>query len=181
MITRNVLRAAALVAAIAVGAPAARAQSPIKLGIAGGLTLPMSDTKEAVENGYNGTVTLAFNAPLIPVGLRVDGMFNELKGKELGNLPNLPNLSVSSVNANLTFNLIPLPVVRVYAIGGVGYYRTEFKDFSDPRNDIGFNAGLGVRLGFLGPQVFAEGRYHRVNTGNDTHIDIVPVTIGVMF
>jgi hypothetical protein len=181
MIIRSTLRATALIAAITVSAAAAQAQSPIKLGIAGGVTLPMDDTKDAVSTGYNGTVTVAFNAPLIPIGLRVDGMFNELQGKELlGGTAKGPKLSVSAVNANVTFNLLPLPIARVYAIGGVGYYRSEVKGF-DSENDIGYNAGIGARLGIGSMQPFVEARYHRVNTGDDTHIDFIPVTIGFLF
>ena len=188
MIVRRALRATALVAALTVGAAAARAQSPIKLGIAGGASLPVGTTADATKLGYNGTVTVALNAPLFPVGLRVDGMFNELQGKEdvsvLG--ADAPDLSVSSVNANLTYTLIPLPVARVYLIGGAGYYRTELKNSGlDPQGKIGYNGGVGVRIGTGSPQTFIEARYHRVNatnaiTGAD-RLEFVPITIGFLF
>jgi len=176
-------RAAAVAAALIVGASAAQAQSPIKLGLAGGLTTPVGNTADFTKAGYNGTVTLALNAPLVPVGLRIDGMFNQLKGKSDDALlgVDLPDLSVSSVNANLTYNLLPLPVARLYLIGGVGYYRTEFKDSGiDAEDNVGYNGGAGLRIGTGRTQIFVEARYHRVDVGGD-RVEIVPVTIGFLF
>ena len=185
MIVRCALRATALAAGLTVGAAAAGAQSPIKLGIAGGASLPVGTTADATEIGYNGTVTVALNAPLFPIGLRVDGMFNTLRGKEAGGLLGVdaPDLSVSSVNANVTYTLIPLPLARVYLIGGAGYYRAEFKDSGlDPVGKIGYNGGVGVRIGTGGAQTFLEARYHRVDQGDDNgRIEFVPVTIGFLF
>jgi hypothetical protein len=180
MTTRTLLRAAAVVLALTAGAPAARAQSPIKLGIAGGAAMPVGNTADLTTTGYNGTVTLALNAPLLPVGLRFDGMFNELRGADEP-LGSQPNLSVSSVNANLTYTLLPLPIGRLYVIGGAGYYRTEFDDDRETQGDVGFNGGAGIRFGSGGRQLFVEGRYHRANTGGNGTIEIVPITIGFLF
>ena len=179
MKTRNLLRAAALVLALTAGTSAAQAQSLIKFGVAGGAAMPMSTTADASQLGYNGTVTLAVKAPLVPVGFRLDGMFNQLQGKEISGLTG-PNVSVSGVSANVTYSLLPLPLASVYVIGGAGYYRSEVKGF-DAQNDMGFNGGVGARLGVGRMQPFVEARYHRVNTGGDTKLEIVPVTIGFMF
>ncbi|CAA9352376.1 MAG: hypothetical protein AVDCRST_MAG40-2965 [uncultured Gemmatimonadaceae bacterium] len=177
---RLAVAAAALTTAATATAATAHAQSPIKFGLAGGVALPMGDFADAYDAGYNGTVTLAFNAPLIPVGLRVDGMFNRMSGQEDA-LLTAPDVDVSSVNANVTFNLLPLPVAKVYLIGGAGYYSTKLRDTGfDAEGNIGYNAGLGVRVG-MGTQLFVEGRYHRVNLDNDAKLDFVPVTIGLMF
>lgn len=183
MLTRYALGAAALVAALTLGAPAAQAQSPIKLGLAGGVALPIGNGARDLNNsGYNGTVTVALNAPLVPIGLRLDGMFNELQGKELLANIDAPDMSVSSVNANLTYNLLPLPVARVYLIGGAGYYRTEFKGTGvDPDWNVGYNGGVGIRIGVGRTQAFVEGRYHRVSLGNDRKVELVPVTVGFLF
>ena len=181
MIAYRALRLAAAAAALTAGAAtAAQAQSPVKFGIAGGVALPVSDLADGYEAGYNGTVTLALNAPLLPLGLRVDGMFNRLAGKDDAVLA-APDIDVSSVNANLTYNLIPLPAAKVYLIGGAGYYSTKLRDTGlDAEGKIGYNGGVGVRLG-MGTQLFVEGRYHRVNLDNDAKLEFVPVTIGVMF
>jgi hypothetical protein len=182
MIVRCALRAAALVASLTVGAATARAQSPIKLGIAGGASLPIGNTADVTQVGYNGTVTVALNAPLIPIGLRVDGMFNQLRGKELLAGVDGPDLSVSSVNANLTYTLLPLPIARLYLIGGAGYYRAEFKDSGvDPENKVGYNGGVGLRIGTGGAQTFVEARYHRVKLSGDEKLEFVPITIGFLF
>ena len=182
MILRT-LRLAALAAALTTGAAAAaQAQSPIKLGIAGGVALPVADLADGYDAGYNGTVTLAFNAPLVPIGVRVDGMFNRLNLKDEFADVDAYDLDVSSVNANLTYSILPLPVARLYLIGGVGYYNTEFRD-SDigSQGEVGYNGGAGLRFGAGGAQLFVEARYHRVNLDNDEKLEFVPVTIGFLF
>lgn len=182
MIAYRTLRLAVAAAALtAAAATTAHAQSPIKFGLAGGVALPVGDFGDAYGAGYNGTATLAFNAPLIPVGLRVDGMFNRLNANDDASLLGLPDVDVSSVNANLTYNLVPLPAAKVYLIGGAGYYSTKLRDSGfDAEGNVGYNAGLGVRFG-MGTQLFVEGRYHRVNLDNDGKLDFIPVTIGLMF
>lgn len=178
---RLAVAAAALTTAATATAATAHAQSPIKFGIAGGVALPTGDFGDAYGAGYNGTVTLALNAPLIPVGLRVDGMFNRLNANDDASLLGAPDVDVSSVNANVTFNLLPLPAAKVYVIGGAGYYSTKLRDSGlDAEGNMGYNAGLGVRVG-MGTQLFVEGRYHRVNLDNDAKLDFIPVTIGLMF
>ena len=180
-IRRTLRLAAAAVALTAGAATAAHAQSPIKLGIAGGVALPVGDLADTREAGYNGTVTLAFNAPLIPVGLRVDGMFNRLNAKD-DLLAAAPDLDISSVNANITYTLLPLPIARLYLIGGAGYYSTEFRDTNfETQGKLGYNGGAGVRFGTGGAQLFVEARYHRVNLDDDAKLDFVPVTIGFLF
>lgn len=182
MTIRRTLRLAAATVTLTAGAAtAAHAQSPLKLGIAGGVALPVADLADLNEAGYNGTVTLAFNAPLVPVGLRVDGMFNRLNGKDDAVLE-APDLDISSVNANVTYTLLPLPVARLYLIGGAGYYSTKFRDTAlETQGKLGYNGGAGVRFGTGGAQLFVEARYHRVNLENDAKLDFVPVTIGFLF
>lgn len=181
MIAYRALRTALAAAALTAGAAVtAQAQSPVKFGLAGGVALPVSDVGDDYAAGYNGTVTLAFNAPLLPLGLRVDGMFNRLGAKDDA-LFATPDLDVSSANANLTYNLIPLPAAKIYLIGGAGYYSTKLRGTGlDAEGNMGFNGGVGARFG-LGTQIFVEGRYHRVNLDNDAKLEFVPVTIGVMF
>jgi hypothetical protein len=179
MTTRTLLRAAALVLATTIGASAAQAQSLIKLGIAGGAAMPTSTTADAAKFGYNGTVALAVKAPLIPVGLRVDGMFNQLQGKESA-LVGGPKLNVIGVNANVTYSLLPLPLASVYVIGGAGYYQSKVEGF-EAETDMGFNGGVGARIGVGRFQPFVEARYHRVNTGEDTKLEFIPITLGFMF
>ena len=189
MILRTLRLAAAAVALTAGAATAAHAQSPLKFGIAGGVALPVSDLADAYDPSYNGTVTLALNAPLSPIGLRVDGMFNRLNANDAATLAGAPDLDVSSVNANVTYTLLPLPVARLYLIGGGGYYSTKFRDTElDAEGKFGFNGGLGLRFGLGGTQLFVEGRYHRVNLdenavplGVPARLEFVPITVGFLF
>jgi hypothetical protein len=180
MMPRSALRATALAAALTVGASAARAQSPVSLGIAGGRALPMGSTADVAESGYNGTLAIGVSAPLLPVGLRLDGMYNQLEGTNDA-LASGGDFGVAAVSANLTYTLLPLAVARLYLIGGAGYYRTSFDDGGDAQTDVGFNGGAGIRFGLGRTQLFAEARYHRVNTSDNGRLSFVPVTVGLMF
>ena len=74
----------ALVAAPRVSNAQLGVLKPFQLGIAGGATQPMSDLKTSTDIGYNGTVAMAINLPFIPVGLRVDGAYNQFAQKSGG-------------------------------------------------------------------------------------------------
>ena len=67
------ITAIALVAAPRVSHAQLGALKPFQLGVAGGAAQPMSDLSNTSKMGYTGTVALAINLPLIPVGPRVSG------------------------------------------------------------------------------------------------------------
>ena len=49
--------------------------------VAGGLAVPVGNTADAVKSGFNVTAGLGIKPPLAPVGLRVEGMWNEMDFK----------------------------------------------------------------------------------------------------
>src|SRR3954468_11427295 len=66
-------------------------------------------------------------------------------------------------------------VVKPYLIGGVGVYNRrvaqtitgtvdEFQDLRDKQTNVGYNGGLGISIGGLGPSFFVEARYMSVAT-----------------
>ena len=117
------------------------------------------------------------------------------------------NLSVFSATLNPIVHLVPKSKVDVYLTGGGGYYRVN-QDFTQPgvaigtgfspffgfyqapfatnvvvssysMNKPGIDMGAGIAFGSKwGGKFFAEARYNRIFTGNDRHIDYVPVTFG---
>jgi hypothetical protein len=152
---------------------------PFSLGIAGGATQPMSELKDGSEMGYNGTVALAINVPLIPIGLRIDGAYNQFaaKGATAG------NLRVVSATGNLVWRL-PSVVISPYLIGGAGLYMWQASVTGTPsasyNKDFGWNAGAGLNLPLSVFHAFVEARYNSVKT--DTRkMEFVPVTFGIMF
>lgn len=161
----------------------ASAQLSTGFSIAGGLAMPTGNFANGVSSGFNGALGLNIGAPLVPVGVRIEGGYNGFNGKNLpaGSSGDVRVLS-GTVNATLGMGL-------PYLIGGVGYYGARATassggfSASSTQSAAGFNVGAGLRfpLGLL--STFAEVRYHKMmgdaNNGGD--ISYVPITFGVQF
>jgi len=167
----------ALVAAPRVSNAQLGVLKPFQLGIAGGAAQPMSDLKTSNNMGYNGTVAMAINLPFIPVGLRVDGAYNQFGQKTGG-----PKLHVISATGNVVWKL-PNVGVAPYLIGGAGLYMQSAEITGAPaatENHLGWNAGAGINLPLSVFKAFVEARYNSYSV-NGTSVQFVPVTLGIMF
>lgn len=176
-----------LLAVLAAGAlfatPAAlRAQGSTSILVSGGLSVPMSDLSDGANSGYNLNLGLAFGAPFIPVGARIEGGLNsfDLKGGD-------GSVRMISGTANAVLNLGPTSGAP-YLIGGLGIYNRRFSDSPlgvnvPSRNTAGVNIGGGVRFPLGGISTFLEARYH-VMLGKDTegtNYQFIPITFGIQF
>lgn len=164
--------------AAALAFSAAEAQAQIGFSIAGGPSFATGDFGEGLDMGYHAKVAAAFSLPLIPIGLEADAMWTRFDASDLEDA----HVQVLNGTLNAVINL-PTPVITPYLIGGVGYYNTkvEVGELSEDGNDVGVNAGVGVRLGLVGlGGVFAEARLHNIFTeGESTRF--VPVSLGIRF
>ena len=163
----------------------ARGQSPIALGLAGGVALPLSSFSDDVIPGWRALGTLAVGVPLIPIGLRVDAAFDRFGvDRALVGSTKSPSGSrrIASLTANATYRLLPLPIVSPYLIGGGGSYHVSCGgDIKcESSTFFGWNGGVGLRFGALGVHAFAEARYHHVSVSGGS-VQYVPVTVGLMF
>ena len=183
---RTLVAAVAFAATLTIPAVAhAQMASPIKFGVSAGLSLPTGDDKDVVSSGYNVNGHLGFQAPLLPVGLRADVMYNKFGEKNNDGV----DLSILGGSLNGIINLGMAPMVSPYIIGGVGVYRSKasVKGFgSDSKTDFGINGGAGLRFGLSGFSTFAEARYHYVftkdsNVQGSTNSAIIPISFGIMF
>lgn len=174
------ISAAALIG-VALGSFEARAQSiatkPVQFGIAGGAVIPVSDLGKNVNTGFNGTGIIAFSPALIPLGVRIDGAYNQMGAKGGGG-----NAHFTSVTGNLVYK-IPGTMASPYAIGGAGWYNaavsvTGLGTFSD--NHFGWNVGGGISMPLSGFETFIEARYNQVQA-SPRSLKFVPITFGVMF
>ena len=150
---------------------------PFSIGVAGGATQPMSDLKSGSNMGYNGTVALGINLPFIPVGLRIDGAYNQFGQKTGG-----AKLHIMSATGNVVWKL-PSVGVSPYLIGGAGLYRPTVQVSGFPsasENHFGWNAGAGVTLPLTVIKAFVEARYNSVSVNGAT-MQFVPLTFGIMF
>lgn len=161
----------------------ARAQSitpkSVQFGVALGAALPMSDLSDNVNTGFNGTATIGFQPSLIPLGVRIDGAYNQFGAKGGG-----ANAHFTSVTGNLVYKM-PSTGVSPYLIGGAGWYNsavtvTGFGTLSE--NDFGWNAGAGISMPLSGFDTFLEARYNQVQVGGGSpSLKFIPITFGVMF
>jgi opacity protein-like surface antigen len=150
---------------------------PFQLGVAGGAAQPMSDLKTGSNMGYNGTVAMGINLPFLPVGLRVDGAYNQFGQKAGG-----AKLHILSATGNVVLRL-PSMGLSPYLIGGAGMYIPTVEAAGLPsasENHFGWNAGAGVSLPLTFVKAFVEARYNRISV-NGSSMEFVPLTFGIMF
>jgi hypothetical protein len=170
------IAAIALVVAPRVSSAQLSLVKPFSIGVAGGVTQPMSDLSDAAKLGYNGTAALEIHLPFIPVGLRIDGAYNVFGEKVAG----LGKLHSISATGNVVWRL-PSVGIAPYLIGGAGLYMLGTDaDGATNENHLGWNAGAGVNLPLSVFKAFVEARYNSYSTDNGS-VKFVPVTLGIMF
>jgi Outer membrane protein beta-barrel domain len=175
--------AAALAGISVISLPvAARAQvstvvKPVQFGVAAGAALPLSDFSDVFSTGFNGTVILALNPQMIPLGIRVEGAYNQFGVKGGGG----GNSHITSGTGNLVYQ-VPSTSVSPYLIGGIGLYNLAVSSElgGGSENDFGWNIGGGIKLPLSGFDTFIEARYNQVQTSG-TSTKFVPITFGIMF
>lgn len=167
---RSLSRAALVLAAMFIAAPALQAQA--SFGIAAGATLPMGDAADAYKMGYHATLSLGIKPPLAPLGLRAEGMYNSLDvdGADA-------SLRLMGLTLNGTWTLIP----TAYLIGGVGMYNSKISESSvDAENDFGFNIGAGINIPLTGFGTYIEARYHHIPVDGGS-MQFLPISVGIRF
>jgi hypothetical protein len=187
--------------ALVLSASTVQAQRPMSFGIALGASLPSGDASKAFEMGYHAMGTLSFAPPMLPVGLRVDGMFNQLTGKSQtfeGETVKGGDLRILGATLNATFGMpMAASPISPYLIGGVGIYSAKDPDAKDipetPEDDskgetnMGFNIGVGTKFALAGFGTFAELRYHMISDaaideqGKKTSFKFIPISFGITF
>lgn len=173
----------------AASAASAQGSPGVHFGIAGGAAFPTGDAGDLYDTGYHGSAMLIFNAPLAPVGLRIEGMYARMDEKS--QFGGSGHVQVGSGTANIVLG--PRAIgFRPYFIGGGGLYRVRFTasraagGFEDTQDKFGWNAGGGMSFG-VGPvaSIFIEARYIRVETDPNfaigNHFTMIPVTVGLVF
>ncbi len=177
---RNVLGVLTAVLVVAASAPAAQAQNPMSFGIAAGASIPTGDVGDFVKTGFHGMATVGVSPAMVPFGLRIDGMYNSLEGKDLAEGT---KLRILGLTANGVWQR-PGMVASPYLIGGIGYYNTELDvEDADSESNFGLNVGIGMKFNLSGFGTFAEIRYHNIFDGEDDfgNTAFIPLTFGIMF
>jgi len=173
---RTFVAATTILVAVAIGAGSAQAQRRTSVGFAAGASVPVGDLGDATSTGFHVLGTLAVSGSAsTPVGFRIDGMYNSLSGKSSG-----PDVNVWTVNGNLVY-AFPGMTATPYLIAGAGWYNTKADESgAESSNDIGINAGLGVRFALSGFSTFAEVRFHNIFSDPNS-AQLIPLTFGILF
>jgi opacity protein-like surface antigen len=168
--------------------------SPVRFGIMGGATVPLSDLSDFNKTGWNAGALVTIGVPLVPVSFRIDGQWQQLQHKN--DIPGSADLRIIDGTANVVYTFGAALPTKFYVIGGVGAYNERFKD---PDTDIsasgtkfGLNAGVGFKFQLTGFATFIEARYHNVIHGTDVgggdasggdvrSLQFIPITVGITF
>ena len=162
----------------------ASGQKTYALGIGGGAAIPVGKLSSTQVTGFNGIVALALGVAELPIGVRLDAIYNSFSRKNITSPPtNTYGFRVAGVLGNLIY-AFPGTTAKTYIVTGGGWYNTKF-DIAGTKaeNHWGLNAGVGVTFA-VGPVAsFLESRYHFISReptkGGVIHF--VPITLGVMF
>lgn len=165
-------------------APSALCQKSYAIALGGGAAIPVGKLGDVQTTGYNGIVALAIGVAELPLGLRIDGIYNTLQSRTapVGS-PSPTDLRIMGALGNLIF-AFPGTSAKPYILVGGGLYNIK-SDVSGAKseNHLGFNAGVGTTFG-LGPfATFVESRYHTISRKADKGgvAQFIPITIGLMF
>lgn len=190
----NAIRFVSLVASLVL-ARQADAQIPVSLDLGTGPSFQFGPLRtNTATPGFNALLGLDYKAPFVPLGVRLEGLFDEYDHTShyLG-ARQVWAISANAVWSFPTFNAIPGLVP--YLLGGGGYYHTSenirLKDTTSSAPQVtasrfGLDGGAGVRyrLFGIGPGVgigiFAEARYLQY-FGPHASAAMVPVIFGVNF
>ncbi|MDZ4865029.1 MAG: hypothetical protein SGJ01_16530 [Gemmatimonadota bacterium] len=158
----------------------AHAQGDIRLGLGGGVSLPLRSYADAVKTGWLGQGNLAFfPGASTSIGFRIDGFYgrNVLKAT-----PGRTSMLGSTASLVLQVGSRRSPN-RIYLFGGGGYVRTRttgpnFGSLSSTNPAI--TGGAGVSFGSRSFALFVEGRYLSVYT-DGIKPQLAPIVAGFSF
>lgn len=166
--------------------------SPVRFGVMGGATVPLSDFRTFDKTGWNAGALVSIGVPLVPVSFRVDGQWHQLKAK---NIEGAADARIIDGTANVVYTFGAALPTKFYLIGGAGVYNVRFTDPNDSNlhasgTKFGLNAGVGFKFQLTGFATFIEARYHNVFKGtsvgsidasNAKSLQFVPISVGITF
>jgi hypothetical protein len=161
-------------------APVLLAQDGIRLGLSGGVILPMRDYADVAKMGWLGNANLTyFPAASTSLGLRLDGLYGR---SDVSFIAGTHEYLGGTANLVFQFGSRSTPN-RFYVFGGGGYMRTRtsgpnFGTLAETSPAI--NAGAGFSLGGRGFAFFTEARYINIYT-DGLKPQFLPVTAGFSF
>jgi opacity protein-like surface antigen len=200
MKTRLVL-CAALVAVASI-APLASAQVPgvgrmVHFGVGGGVSVPVSDAKDAFKSGGHVKGWVSFKPPALPFGIRGALGYEKMDLKSVattyaGTAPTGTGTVISGLG-DVTFGF-PIGPIKPYILAGLGAFNLKADDgsgTSTSKTQFGINGGVGLELHLGQISAFVEGRMENIYTDQGLSAalgsaekfktQIIPVTFGISY
>lgn len=162
---------------------AAQAQKGYALGLGGGAAIPVGKLGDVQKTGYSVLAILAVGSPDLPIGLRFDGIYNNLTRATTPTGTPSADLRIAGALLNLVY-AFPGTYAKPYVLAGGGWYGSKVDTTgSKSQSNLGFTAGLGTTFGFGPAAAFIEARYHTISRSDAKGgvIQFVPITFGLMF
>lgn len=159
------------------------AQKGYALGIGGGIAIPVGKLGDLQNTGYSALLTLALGSPDFPIGVRIDGTYNNLTHATPVPTASAGDLRVAGALLNLVY-AFPGTYAKPYVLAGAGWYGSKVDTTgAKTQNNIGFNGGAGITFGFGPAAAFLEARYHSISrtVAKGGVFQFVPITFGLMF
>ena len=166
--------------------PVVTLHAQIGFGASAGPTAALGDFSNAVETGYHVTGLVTIGLPLLPVGGRLEGSFNQFNYKAS---TRDAKARILSATANAVFSMPG--IIGPYLIGGVGMYRAtaECSSCTTSNTRGGVNGGAGLKIGLAGFSAFVEARYHYIGGASDptnggvkgSSTQFIPLSFGLTF
>jgi opacity protein-like surface antigen len=163
---------------VAAAIPAA-ADAQVRVGLGGGPAFPLDHLADEATTGFHVQGSLGLELPLLPFGVRADGLWQRYPADHEGSFNGIGGL------LNATVRLPMMPVARPYLVGGVGAMRYKEPEIDhgdhahggESETEFAFGVGAGVGIRLLGLGGFMEARYLDWGHGNRA----IPVTLGITF
>jgi opacity protein-like surface antigen len=177
---------AALTAGLLVSAPTLSAQGA-EFALGGGVGIPLGAFDDAVKIGWHGLAAVSFVPNQWPVGIQIDGQYQQYKIDGSESLKD--RFIMGTANVVFKFKTSEETSIRPYLIGGGGVYNFKTTgtddlggviDTDNSTTKFGLNAGAGFDIKAGGVGFFAEGRFHDVFTEGE-NVKFIPITVGVRF
>lgn len=180
---------AALALGMLVSASSLQAQGA-EFTLGGGVGVPLSDFDDVAKLGWHGLAGVSFVPTGWPVGIQVDGQYQQYKLDEnvVGPGSLKDRLILGTANIVYKFKTSEDSRFRPYLIGGGGVYNLKTTGSSDVGNVLdtsnsetkfGLNAGAGFDFKAGSAGLFVEGRFHDVFFSNTPDLQFIPITVGV--
>lgn len=168
----------------------------VRVGFGGGVSVPVSDAKDAFKDGVNGTGFVLVHILGGLPALRFAFTYDRYKLKQFGTVTptagddEVGHSQILGGTAGIKLHLLPGPV-RPFVMAGLGAFNV--KDVIDAastqsasKTNFGVDGGGGVEIKLGRLSAFAEAKIQNVYTKNSgviskSSIQTVPVTFGLMF